>query len=318
MSEESAILTLDLVPHVYVHSLGYGESMLMRLAKAHPSSIAALTFQYRMNEEICQLSSLLTYDGILKCGNDAVAGRTLDLPGFPKALPPIAAMKKGLWPWLRMTVSPSKPVLFVDTDSMRKSPMASTAENGQFEGLEEKQGGRAGGKVTNPTEASIVLYIIHGLVAAGLSPKDIGVISPFRAQVRLSIPYRLSVRNRQILSAHSLLVQVHLLAENRTMADWVKAGLEISTIDRYQGRDKPAILLSFVRSNCEGSAGRLLQDERRLNVALTRAKAKLILVGSFSTLKTGSAPLAPLLSLADAKQQRQLLPENALQCYKFG
>jgi hypothetical protein len=53
-----------------------------------------------------------------------------------------------------------------------------------MEGLEEKQGGRAGGKVTNPTEAIVVRYIIEGLVAAGLPPKDIGVISPFRAQVR--------------------------------------------------------------------------------------------------------------------------------------
>ena len=138
-----------------------------------------------MNEEICKLSSLLIYDGILKCANDVVSKRTLDLPGFPKMLPPISPMTKGLWPWLKMTISPGKPVVFVDTDSMRKLPSSHAVQTGPMEGLEEKQGGRAGGKVTNPTEASVVRYIIHGLVAAGLPPKDIGVISPFRAQVRL-------------------------------------------------------------------------------------------------------------------------------------
>jgi DNA replication ATP-dependent helicase Dna2 len=101
------------------------------------------------------------------------------------------------------------------------------------------------------------------------------------------------------------------------MVAWKKAGLEISTIDRYQGRDKPAIILSFVRSNPEGKVGRLVQDKPRLNVALTRAKSKLILVGSYSTLKNGSIPLGPLLYRIDSKQQRQLLPENALQCYQF-
>ena len=176
----------SLLMHLF-WSIGYGESLLMRLAKAHPSSIAMLTFQYRMNEEICKLSSLLVYDGVLKCGNDVVSKRTLDLPGFPKMLPPIATMTKGLWPWLKMTISPGKPVVFVDTDSMRKSPSSNVIQSGPMEGLEEKQGGRVGGKVINPTEASVVRYIIHGLVAAGLSPKDIGVISPFRAQVRFPI-----------------------------------------------------------------------------------------------------------------------------------
>lgn len=170
-----------------MYPIGYGESLLTRLANAHPMSIAALTYQYRMNEEICNLSSQLTYEGVLKCGNDVVKQRRLNLPGFPRELPPIAEMNKGLWPWLKMTISPGKPVIFVDTDSMRKTSSSSNEnQSGAIEALEEKQGGRAGGKVTNPTEASIVRYIIHGLVATGLSPSDIGVISPFRAQVRLA------------------------------------------------------------------------------------------------------------------------------------
>jgi superfamily I DNA and/or RNA helicase len=48
--------------------------------------------------------------------------------------------------------------------------------------------------------------------------------------------------------------------------------VEVLTIDRFQGRDKPVILLSFVRSNAKGSVGTLLSDAARLNVAVTRAK----------------------------------------------
>jgi DNA replication ATP-dependent helicase Dna2 len=158
--------------------------MLMRLAEKYPTSVAALTYQYRMNEEICKLSSYLIYGGRLKCGNEEVRHRKLDLPGFPHALPATVSPNKGLWPWLKMTVSPDNPVIFVDTDNMRKSPTHGNTEKVAMEALEEKRGGRAGGKVTNPIEAIVVRYIIKGLVSTGANPKQIGVISPFRAQVK--------------------------------------------------------------------------------------------------------------------------------------
>ena len=157
--------------------------MLMRLAENHPSSVAALTYQYRMNEEICKLSSYLIYGGKLKCGNEEVRYRKLSLPGFPKALPPTVSQNKGLWPWLKMTVSPDNPVIFVDTDNMRKNLSNGCKENTSIEALEEVRGGRAGGKVTNPIEAILVRYIMQAMIATGASPSQIGVISPFRAQV---------------------------------------------------------------------------------------------------------------------------------------
>lgn len=52
--------------------------------------------------------------------------------------------------------------------------------------------------------------------------------------------------------------------------------IEISTVDKYQGRDKEMIILSLVRSNMEGHVGKLIKDWRRINVAFTRAKSKLI------------------------------------------
>lgn len=112
-------------------------------------------------------------------------------------------------------------------------------------------------------------------------------------------------------------MKLRILEENPTIASWKREGLELSTIDRYQGRDKPVIILSFVRSNPFGRAGRLLQDMRRLNVALTRAKHKLIIVGSFSTLKAGSCRLRPVLARMNNRGQRFLVPENAIECYRI-
>ena len=57
------------------------------------------------------------------------------------------------------------------------------------------------------------------------------------------------------------------------------------TADRFQGRDKEVIILSLVRSNGGKSIGELLKDWRRINVAFTRAKSKLLVIGSRETLK---------------------------------
>ncbi len=71
--------------------------------------------------------------------------------------------------------------------------------------------------------------------------------------------------------------------------------LELMTIDKSQGRDKDCIIVSFVRSNPDGNVGNLLQDWRRINVLLTRAKTKLIMIGSISTL--GKVPILHQLFL---------------------
>ena len=86
-----------------------------------------------------------------------------------------------------------------------------------------------------------------------------------------------------------------MLNEDPFLKESTKQGLEICTIDRFQGRDKSVIIISLVRSNGEGKAGRLLQDFRRLNVAFSRAREKMIVVGSLQTLQRGSDVLRPLL-----------------------
>ena len=243
----------------------FGVSMLKRLADQHTDSVAQLTFQYRMHEEICQLSNDIVYKGQLKCGDDLVAKRKLALDQFPRGLP----MGVNQQHWLYRAIDPSRPVVFLNTDKITMSTTSQVTDS--IHALERTIGRNAGGSIVNDTEASLVKDAVSALVACGLEPSSVGVICPFRAQVRL-------------------------LEGCSTLGPWVaRGGLEVSTIDRYQGRDKSVIVLSFVRSNEKGNVGRLLEDFRRLNVAVTRAKCKLIMIGSWSTLYSGSHVLRPVL-----------------------
>ena len=92
--------------------------------------------------------------------------------------------------------------------------------------------------------------------------------------------------------------------------------IEINTVDKYQGRDKSCIIVSLVRSNEHCNVGDLLRDWRRVNVAVTRAKRKLILIGSLSTLK-GSLLLQELFDLLERKDWVQILPRGAHSLMEF-
>ena len=110
----------------------------------------------------------------------------------------------------------------------------------------------------NPLEVSWVLKILEDLLEAGeLIKKDIGIITPYAGQVR-------AIRNS--------------MSENLD-------GVEVRTVDGYQGREKEVIIFSCVRSNPERNVG-FLSESRRLNVALTRAKRGLIVIGDPDTLRS--------------------------------
>ncbi|MBC89014.1 MAG: hypothetical protein CMB12_07060 [Euryarchaeota archaeon] len=117
----------------------------------------------------------------------------------------------------------------------------------------------------NPAEASWVVRILGMLLEPGdLDTTDIGVITPYNGQVRVIL---------------DLLEQ----AGGTTLGDrW--HGVEVRSVDGYQGREKEVIILSTVRSNPEGEIG-FLDDARRLNVAITRAKRGLIVIGDQNTLR---------------------------------
>lgn len=105
----------------------------------------------------------------------------------------------------------------------------------------------------NRLEGQLVLKLAEVLCAAGLEPSEIAIIAPYAAQVRW-------------------------LRDHCSRRD-----IEIDTVDGFQGREKEAVLISLVRSNSTGEIG-FLGDTRRMNVALTRARRKLIVIGDSATL----------------------------------
>jgi DNA replication ATP-dependent helicase Dna2 len=148
--------------------------MLKRLAEAHPTSVAMLSYQYRMNHEICALSNEVAYGGALKCADESVAHRKLDLPGYPENVSVVDPQ-----PWLVQVVNPDFPVIFIDTDAQR-----SRAMDGTLVSLERTTGRNGGGSIVNDTEVRIVQTVVSSLLSCGMEASNIGLICPFRAQVR--------------------------------------------------------------------------------------------------------------------------------------
>jgi ATP-dependent RNA/DNA helicase IGHMBP2 len=108
----------------------------------------------------------------------------------------------------------------------------------------------------NAGEAELAASEVRRLLGLGVAPADIGVITPYDAQAQ---------RLRGLLAAE------------------VESGLEVDTVDGFQGREKDAVVLSLVRSNDQGDLG-FLADIRRMNVALTRARRKLVVIGDGATI----------------------------------
>ena len=94
---------------------------------------------------------------------------------------------------------------------------------------------------------------VQQLLDSGVAAGDVAVIAPYAAQVRL-------------------------LREQLAVA-----GLEIDSVDGFQGREKEAVVMSLVRSNPKAEIG-FLADVRRMNVAMTRARRKLLVVGDSATV----------------------------------
>jgi superfamily I DNA and/or RNA helicase len=181
-----------------------------------------LVEQHRMHEAIMAFPSLANYDGHL-VAHPRVAQRTL-----------ASVLGREMPFWL------ARPFLFVDT--------AGT-------GFIDEQLPNLPSHL-NRGEARICHRLVRLLMGAGLHPAEIGVIAPYRAQVRAI---------SELLETESAL------------------GLEVDSVDAFQGREKEALLLSLTRSNDNGDMG-FVRDHRRLNVALTRARSVLFVVGDSATI----------------------------------
>ncbi|KAI8998635.1 P-loop containing nucleoside triphosphate hydrolase protein [Trametes punicea] len=138
--------------------------------------------------------------------------------------------------------------------------------------FERVEGDNDEGSRCNENEASVVKMWVDQLASAGVLPSQIAVITPYQAQVTL-----LTSLLRPVYGAH----------------------LEIGTVDGMQGREKEAVIISLVRSNDKREVG-FLKDKRRLNVAMTRARRHLCVVGDSSTVQHGSPFLKKWMAWLEA------------------
>lgn len=262
---------------------GLDVSLFRLLSERHPEAVVSLEHQYRMCSDIMTLSNQLIYSGRLKCGNDAVADRSLRIPN-PTALhrhhyhsqapsqTPICYKPSPSTCHLSALLSPATKVLFLNTDSL----LPFSAETSQ------------GNRITNATEVTLLTQLAHLLLNTGIDPSDLGIVTFYRSQLALL---------RQSLRA--------------------RPDIELHTADKFQGRDKEVVFVSFVRSNEAGEVGELLKDWRRANVAVTRARSKLVLVGSRKTLLGGGEVLKGLVRICEEKGWLWDLGRDVLESHWF-
>ncbi|GAA6064109.1 hypothetical protein JCM10212_002486 [Sporobolomyces blumeae] len=131
----------------------------------------------------------------------------------------------------------------------------------------------------NRTEVDLIIEIVGDLLDRNpaLDPRDIGIISPYWAQTELlTYTFESGWAGRRLSK---------ILGASRASE---VVGVEVNTVDGFQGREKKVVVLSTVRSNRGGWIG-FLTDKRRLNVALTRARDALFVVGNETTLRLAAA-----------------------------
>lgn len=203
---------------------GLGKTLMERIVENKPETVTLLKMQYRMNEQIMKFSSEWFYHGMVESAPTVSYRGILDY---------------------------DTPMMWIDT--------------AECDGKEEFVGENFGR--INRAEAELTLQTLQQYLEKIGKQRildesiDVGIISPYRAQVQL---LRKELRKREFFRPYR-----HLLTVN--------------TVDGFQGQERDIILISLVRSNDGGDIG-FLRDLRRMNVAITRARMKLIILGSSETM----------------------------------
>lgn len=203
---------------------GLGTTLMERIVARKPSVVTLLTVQYRMNEQIMRFSSNWFYDGRVESAPEVKYRGILDY---------------------------DNPITWIDTSESD---------------AKEEFVGESFGRI-NKIEAELTLDALKnyftkiGRQRIADEHIDVGVISPYRAQVQL---LRRMVRKAEFFKPY-------------------RGCITVNTVDGFQGQERDIIVISLVRSNDDGQIG-FLSDLRRMNVAITRARMKLIIVGSVQTM----------------------------------
>jgi superfamily I DNA and/or RNA helicase len=207
---------------------GLGKTLMESIVETKPEVVTLLKIQYRMNEDIMRFSSDYFYDGQVEAAPEVKYRSILDL---------------------------DIPIEWKET-----LPQSLPAGKG-----EESPG--AGLSLFNKAEAELTLDTLQqyferiGKQRITDERIDVGIISPYRAQVQL---LRRLIMKKEFFKPY-------------------RRQISVNTVDGFQGQERDVIVISLVRSNDEGQIG-FLRDLRRMNVAMTRARMKLIIIGNRDTM----------------------------------
>jgi len=216
---------------------GLGKTLMERIVENKPEVVTLLNIQYRMNEQIMRFSSDWFYHGKVQSAPQIKYRGILDYDI------PIA--------W----IDPVEALPLSSPEGEEESPTG-------LESFVAESFGRI-----NKTEAELTLNTLEAYFTKIGKERileeriDVGVISPYRAQVQY----------------------LRSLIKKRVFFKPYRHQISVNTVDGFQGQERDIILISLVRANAEGQIG-FLRDLRRMNVAITRARMKLIILGDAATM----------------------------------
>lgn len=234
---------------------GLGKTLMERIAENKPEVVTLLKIQYRMNDEIMRFSSDWFYGGKVESAPQIKYRSVLDYDH------PIT--------WIDTSNEENQITIEggdAPEDSASTSSSVSAANQNSDLNFKEQFVGESFGRI-NKAEAELTLLTLAEYFTK-LSKRrvleeriDVGIISPYRAQVQY---LKKLIKKYEFFKPYRRLISVN-------------------TVDGFQGQERDVILISLVRSNDEGQIG-FLKDLRRMNVAMTRARMKLIILGNKDTM----------------------------------
>ena len=234
---------------------GLGKTLMERIAENKPEVVTLLKIQYRMNDEIMRFSSDWFYGGKVESAPQIKYRSVLDYDH------PIT--------WID-TSNEENQITIEGEDAPEDSASTSSSESAANQNsdlnFKEQFVGESFGRI-NKAEAELTLLTLAeyftkiGKQRVLSESIDVGIISPYRAQVQY---LKKLIKKYEFFKPYRRLISVN-------------------TVDGFQGQERDVILISLVRSNDEGQIG-FLKDLRRMNVAMTRARMKLIILGNKDTM----------------------------------
>lgn len=234
---------------------GLGKTLMERITENKPEVVTLLKIQYRMNDEIMRFSSDWFYGGKVESAPQIKYRSVLDYDH------PIT--------WIDTSNEENQITIEGEDapeDSASTASSVSAANQNSDLNFKEQFVGESFGRI-NKAEAELTLLTLAeyftkiGKQRVLEERIDVGIISPYRAQVQY---LKKLIKKYEFFKPYRRLISVN-------------------TVDGFQGQERDVILISLVRSNDEGQIG-FLKDLRRMNVAMTRARMKLIILGNKDTM----------------------------------